>query len=127
DIRDSLLVFGISCQTLTEAYEKIPEVLKQNTAEGKDKIHLSFLRAFHEGLPYFKERLATSIETNIKEFQTYVAIESQSCFVESIDLYYECAFTKQGITLVDTPGADSINARHTDVAFEYIKNSDAIL
>src|SRR5699024_2762083 len=29
--------------------------------------------------------------------------------------------------LVDTPGADSINARHTDVAFEYIKNSDAIL
>ena len=29
--------------------------------------------------------------------------------------------------LVDTPGADSINARHTDVAFDYIRNADAIL
>jgi hypothetical protein len=47
--------------------------------------------------------------------------------VESIDLYFESLLAKQGITLVDTPGADSINARHTGVAFEYIKNSDAIL
>ena len=31
------------------------------------------------------------------------------------------------MVLVDTPGADSINARHTGAAFEYIKNSDAIL
>lgn len=42
-------------------------------------------------------------------------------------MYYDCELTRQGITLVDTPGADSINARHTDVAFEYIKNADAIL
>ncbi|HZG74209.1 MAG TPA: dynamin family protein, partial [Chondromyces sp.] len=60
-------------------------------------------------------------------FQGFVANEKQSCFVESIDLYYDCEFTRQGVTLVDTPGADSINARHTGVAFEYIKNSDAIL
>ncbi len=32
-----------------------------------------------------------------------------------------------GVTLVDTPGADSINARHTGVAFDYIRNADAIL
>src|SRR5699024_7293929 len=38
-----------------------------------------------------------------------------------------CELTRHGITLVDTPGADSINARHTDVAFEYIRNADAIL
>ena len=35
--------------------------------------------------------------------------------------------TAQGIVLVDTPGADSVNARHTGVAFNYIKNADAIL
>ncbi|XOS92005.1 hypothetical protein ACLMAB_27305 [Brevibacillus laterosporus] len=29
--------------------------------------------------------------------------------------------TEQGMVLVDTPGADSINARHTGVAFEYLK------
>ncbi|WP_449441895.1 hypothetical protein [Ureibacillus acetophenoni] len=28
-----------------------------------------------------------------------------------------------GVTLVDTPGADSINARHTGVAFDYIRNA----
>ncbi len=44
-----------------------------------------------------------------------------------MELYYDCALTRQGVALVDTPGADSINARHTDVAFQYIKNADAIL
>src|SRR5699024_10638627 len=41
--------------------------------------------------------------------------------------YYDCALTRQGITLVDTPGADSVNARHTNVAFDFIKHADAIL
>src|SRR5690606_27549015 len=60
-------------------------------------------------------------------FNEYVAKEEKACFVEWIELYYDCPLTQQGITLVDTPGADSINARHTGVAFEYIKNADAIL
>ncbi|WP_234447187.1 dynamin family protein, partial [Virgibacillus salexigens] len=38
--------------------------------------------------------------------------------MEAIDLYYDCELTRQGIRLVDTPGADSVNARHTNVAFE---------
>ena len=61
------------------------------------------------------------------EFVKFVAEEDRSCFVESIDFYYDCELTRKGITLVDTPGADSINARHTDVAFDYIRNADAIL
>ena len=60
-------------------------------------------------------------------FHDYVAKEEKACFVQFINLYYDCEFTRLGITLVDTPGADSINARHTGVAFEYIKNADAIL
>src|SRR5699024_2815431 len=39
----------------------------------------------------------------------------------------DCDLTRKGITLVDTPGADSVNARHTNVAFDYIKEADAIL
>lgn len=127
DIQESLKVFAATCYSLDEAYRLIPSVLQNDTADGKEKIHLSFLRAFYEGLPQFKQQLGMSIKANMEDFREYVAVESQSCFVESIDLYYDCSFTKQGITLVDTPGADSINARHTDVAFEYIKNSDAIL
>src|SRR5699024_6517822 len=51
----------------------------------------------------------------------------KACYMESIDLYYDCPLTRQGITLVDTPGADSVNARHTNVAFDYIKYADALL
>jgi hypothetical protein len=47
--------------------------------------------------------------------------------VEYIELFYSNPLTDQGIVFVDTPGADSINARHTGVAFDYIKNADAIL
>lgn len=67
------------------------------------------------------------LQTDIISFQEFVANEEKSCLVEQIDVHYDCEITRKGITLVDTPGADSINARHTGVAFEYIKNSDAIL
>ena len=73
------------------------------------------------------KRLAQLLKSEQEEFVKFVAEEDRSCFVESIDFYYDCELTRKGITLVDTPGADSINARHTDVAFEYIRNADAIL
>src|SRR5699024_1892850 len=44
-----------------------------------------------------------------------------------VTVYYDCPITNKGITLVDTPGADSINARHTNVSFDYIKYADSIL
>ncbi len=53
--------------------------------------------------------------------------KNMSFFVEMIDLYIESTLGQKGMTLVDTPGADSINSRHTDVSFDYIRNSDAIL
>ena len=42
-------------------------------------------------------------------------------------MYVDSPITRSGAVLVDTPGADSINARHTGVAFQYIKNADAVL
>src|SRR5699024_4425530 len=53
--------------------------------------------------------------------------EAKACYIQAVDLYYDCDLTRKGITLVDTPGADSVNARHTNVAFDYIKEADAIL
>ena len=70
---------------------------------------------------------ASSSPSSRRNIERYVAEESRSCFVSEIELYYECALTRQGIVLVDTPGADSVNARHTGVAFNYIKNADAVL
>ncbi|MCJ8006622.1 dynamin family protein [Lederbergia wuyishanensis] len=127
DIAHSLSLFEIHCTSLADAYSKIPSILRDLDYSGKEKIHLSFLNAFHNGFKNHQHQLGTVLTTDLEEFHRFVGQETQSCFVESIDLYYDCEFTKQGITLVDTPGADSINARHTGVAFDYIKNADAIL
>ena len=108
DILQSLQLFGYECTSLDEAYSLIPKVLSQKEGEGKEKVHLSFLSAFHEGYGSFRSQLGDSLNTNLTEFANFVAIESKSCFVEAIDLYYDCSFTREGITLVDTPGADSL-------------------
>ncbi|MBN8190684.1 dynamin family protein [Bacillus sp. NTK074B] len=125
DINHSLSFFNQSASSLDEAVEMIPALTSEGS--GKENVHLSFLLAFLKGFPTFKESLGKTRKVDLDEYRGYVADEEKACFVESIDLYYDCAVTRQGITLVDTPGADSINARHTGVAFEYIKNADAIL
>jgi small GTP-binding protein len=127
DLQSSLQVFHLKADSLEDGYAQIPSLLGKEKKSGKENIYLSFLKAFYEGYPDYKKQLGKTLIVDLKAFRGFVANERQSCFVESIDLYYDCEFTKWGITLVDTPGVDSINARHTGVAFEYIKNSDAIL
>lgn len=89
--------------------------------------HYSFLKAAAIGYDNALSKMGKSFVVNMEEYRAYVAEESKSCFVESIDLYYSCDLTNQGIIIVDTPGADSINARHTGVTFNYMKNADALV
>src|SRR5690625_3192777 len=67
------------------------------------------------------------LEINILDFSSYIVNEEKAWYIEIVELYYDCALTRKGITVVDTPGADSVNARHTNVSFDYIKYADAIL
>ncbi|WP_175991261.1 dynamin family protein [Bacillus sp. Marseille-Q1617] len=127
DISHSLSYFERSISNVEEALEIIPKLLDEAEGDAKEKIHLTFLAAFYKGFDEFKLCLGEKLTVSLDDYRGYVADETKSCFVESIDLYYDCDVTRKGITLVDTPGADSINARHTGVAFEYIKNADAIL
>ncbi|WP_347318935.1 dynamin family protein [Rossellomorea sp. RS05] len=124
DLNHSLSHFGEKADSLESVYSLIPSILQ---SKDRENVHRSFLSAFHSGYEKLAADLGSVKRVPIDEYRTYVADESRSCFVESIDLYYDCPLTRQGITLVDTPGADSINARHTGVAFEYIKNADAVL
>ncbi|MFX3636886.1 MAG: dynamin family protein, partial [Candidatus Pristimantibacillus sp.] len=89
--------------------------------------HYSFLRAARAGWDTHEQLLGQQISVSQAEYELFVAEESRSCFVSEIELHYDCPLTQQGIVLVDTPGADSVNARHTGVAFNYIKNADAVL
>lgn len=93
----------------------------------KGRPHYAFLKAVERGWKDTEDRWGEVFRADLELFRKYAAEEAKSCFVEWIELHYSCPLTDQGIILVDTPGADSINARHTGVAFNYIKNADAIL
>ncbi|WP_199925634.1 dynamin family protein, partial [Paenibacillus bouchesdurhonensis] len=101
--------------------------LKAPDVPPSGRAHFSFLKAAALGWEQNASRLGSREVTGLEQFAEYVAEESRACFVAGIDLYYSCPLTEQGIVIVDTPGADSIHARHTGVTFEYMKNSDALL
>ncbi|WP_143013485.1 dynamin family protein [Paenibacillus jilunlii] len=88
--------------------------------------HAGFLRAAAAGWQEAEALLGTVRTVNLQEYRTLVAEETRACFIQGIDLYYDCPLTASGIVLVDTPGADSLHARHTGVTFGYMKNADAI-
>lgn len=126
DLSHSLKVFNLEAGNIEEGIKRI-ETIDRAEIQPAAKPHYSFLRAVSKGYKDVENRLGTDLIIGIEEFQQFVAKEEKACFVEWIELYYDCPLTRQGIVLVDTPGADSINARHTGVAFEYIKNSDAVI
>lgn len=95
--------------------------------EHLNNMYQAYIQALINGYPMNKESIGKSITITFDEFASYVTDEKIACYIEAIDVYYDCPITEQGITLVDTPGADSVNARHTNVAFNYIKHADAIL
>ncbi|MNO12274.1 GTP-binding protein Der [compost metagenome] len=101
--------------------------LKASDVTSSGRAHYSFLRAAAAGWDHNALRLGKKEMVQLNHFAPYVAEESIACFVDSVDLYYSCPLTEQGIIIVDTPGADSIHARHTGVTFQYMKNSDALL
>ncbi|MDC3425900.1 dynamin family protein [Aquibacillus sp. 3ASR75-11] len=99
---------------------------RKNSVDLEHK-HRSFLEALITGYDLLGEQLGKQMQVTLTEFPDYVAKESLACYVEWMELYYDCPLTRHGITIVDTPGADSVNSRHTDVSFDYMKEADAIL
>ncbi|SIT66207.1 dynamin family protein [Edaphobacillus lindanitolerans] len=127
DVIRAFSEIGLTVRSLEEAHRLADQATAKEDIEDGKQLHRSFIRAFKAGYQVHGPLLGKTVNVAEAEFREYVADETRSCFVESIDFYYDCELTRRGITLVDTPGADSINARHTDVAFEYIRNADAIL
>lgn len=89
--------------------------------------HYSFIQAVRRGYDDARPHLGAALDVGWEEYRAYVKDEWKSAFVERIDLHLDSPLTREGFVLVDTPGADSINARHTGVTFNYMKNADIIL
>ncbi|MCM3719602.1 dynamin family protein [Fictibacillus phosphorivorans] len=104
-------------------YSDLNDVL-QDHQEIKESKHIG---AFLEGYQDSKGHLGTNVITDLSHIRYYAAVESKACYVKKITIYYSCPLTEKGLVLVDTPGANSIHSRHTEVAFEYMKQADIII
>lgn len=133
DIRLSLRRIGVDKSELAGAGEDIERLLAFKARISVDELHprgrphLAFLNAAESGLSEYGRLLGSSFVVDEEAYRQYAAAEQAACYVSEIDLYIDSPLTRSGAVLVDTPGADSINARHTGVAFQYIKNADAVL
>ncbi|SEN20681.1 dynamin family protein [Lihuaxuella thermophila] len=125
DLKQVYKLFEQEPASLEEAVQGIHHLSFGSAPAERQKTALPFLQAVQKGFAAFAGLLGEQLILGVDEFADYVANEEKSCFVESVELYYDCPLTRQGVTLVDTPGANSIHARHTEVAFRYIKNADA--
>lgn len=112
------------------SYAELLEWAKEHASNENNKLtklQEGYILALQKGYAENKDRLGGKLTVSFEVFKEFAVNESKACYVEQIDLYYDCEMTRQGIQLVDTPGADSMNARHTNVAFDYIKYADAII
>ncbi|MFM9280279.1 dynamin family protein, partial [Paenibacillus jiagnxiensis] len=126
DLEYSFRLLGIDMPD-GEQWLRTAERLKPEGIHPAGRPHYSFIKAAAAGWKDAEAQLGQVLTVGMEEYKGFVAAESKSCFVDRIDLYYDCALTRQGIVLVDTPGADSVNARHTGVTFNYMKHADALV
>ncbi len=125
DVNRALGAFELQGKSIAEAEKQAGIALEDDSNDRQRE--KSFLRAFLQGLPAAFEHLGQELRCQLEDFGAYAAQEEKSCFVDWLEVYYDCQLTRLGITLVDTPGADSINARHTNLSFNYIRQSDVVL
>ncbi|AET61315.1 GTPase (dynamin-related) protein [Paenibacillus terrae HPL-003] len=126
DLKYSFRLLGLGAPG-AEGWQDAVHALSPEGIHPAGRPHYSFLKAAAAGWEEAEGLLGQQLQVNLEQYRDFVASEHKSCFVEHIDLYYDCALTRQGIVLVDTPGADSVNARHTGVTFNYMKHADALV
>jgi replication fork clamp-binding protein CrfC len=90
------------------------------------KTYAEYLLTIKASLASTSWKTGTDLIVSIRDLKQFVADESKACLIEKVHIYYDTELTKKGIVLVDTPGVNSIHGRHTNVAFQQMRSSDAI-
>ncbi|MEI4788833.1 dynamin family protein [Bacillus sp. FJAT-53060] len=105
---------------------KLERVLKKRQLEQDHRTIVEhFLQAHARFHDYIDKQ--TPLHVTLQELKPYVAEETVSCVVKEVTVYLSNPLTDKGLTIVDTPGASSMNKRHTEIAFQYMKDADALL
>lgn len=129
DLRHSLSMLGLPADDIRTPGQAagILDRMPAGAPAAKGRAHVSFIRAAAAGYDAVKDRLGGTLRADPQTYGKFAAEEETACFVKSIDLHLATPLAGQGVVLVDTPGADSIHARHTGVTFGYIRQADAIV
>lgn len=98
----------------------------ENYVTSFERTYAEYLLTLKRSLKDTTWQLGSKLVVSLEEMQAYIAEEERACLIEKVNIYYDSEITKQGIVLVDTPGVNSIHGRHTNVAFQQMRRSDAI-
>ncbi|MEK4564905.1 dynamin family protein [Alkalihalobacillus sp. FSL R5-0424] len=90
------------------------------------KTYAEYLTVLKKSLALTEWTLGEAFSVSHDELGELVADERYACLLHSVTVFHDCEFTKKGLVLVDTPGVNSIHGRHTNVAFNQLRQSDAI-
>ncbi|MFK3936323.1 dynamin family protein [Alkalihalobacillus sp. NPDC078783] len=90
------------------------------------KTYAEYLTVLKKSLAHTDWILGEAFSVSHGELGELVADERYACLLHSVTVFHDCEFTKKGLVLVDTPGVNSIHGRHTNVAFNQLRQSDAI-
>lgn len=90
------------------------------------RTYAEYLQTIQSSLKETTWKLGSKLVVSHEELRELVAKEDKACLIEKVNMYYDSEITKKGIVLVDTPGVNSIHGRHTNVAFQQLRRSDAI-
>ncbi|WP_353855466.1 dynamin family protein [Bacillus sp. Bos-x628] len=123
---DQILGFSVIEEKGDTFAQKLERVLKKRHLE---QDHHIIVEHFLHAQSKFKEYIdkQTPLYVTLAELKPYVAEEAVSCVVKEVTVYVNTPLTNKGLTIVDTPGASSMNKRHTEIAFQYMKDADALL
>lgn len=108
EINDYLQLVKEEASTLESAQYLIKKLAAKPVERYANEFR--YLQAFVKGYSAHRDHLGREINVGLEDLSNYVAVEETSCFVASIDVYFDCIITRKGITLVDTPGETLLTA-----------------
>lgn len=126
DVRQVAAALHKPVNTLDEGLQ-LAKTLKPLDVSSTVRRHLLYLKAVAAGYSEVRDKLGTTLQLSWEEARQFTAEERFACFVQRVQLQTPSSFLKEGLSLVDTPGVDSVHHRHTDVAFDYMRKADAIV
>ncbi len=98
----------------------------QNYATPMQKNYAGYLITIKRSVEKLEWELGKPFYVGLSELKGLIAEESKACLINQVNIYYDSTITNQGVILVDTPGINSVYGRHTNVAFQQLRQSDAI-